>query len=279
MTASAIGALALAAAALAIGMIPLGGAGIPRRGSHPDRAALADAGWPHGTARWELVRLGALIGGIAVARAAGLAPAVGMLAGLLPSIAIRVRAQGARDRARGSVAQLLLATHALLRSGIPLPEAVRRAAAGCADRLARRPFEHAIERFDLGDPLGDALGAAAATAGDRRLAATLHTLALGVSERLPIDRAASLLEAVAERAVYDQRLDAEIRARTAGVRAQCYLLAAIVPCLALYLVATMPGLGATLSTPLGTHVLIPVAATLELGGIALSRRIVRGATR
>lgn len=279
MTATTLGALALAAAVLAIGMVPLGGTWLPRLGPHPDRSALADAGWPFGSARWELVRALAVIGGIAIARAAGIAPLFGLAAGLVPSVVIRVRAQAARDRARGSVAQLLLGAHALLRSGVALPEALRRAAAGCADRLARRPFELAIERFDLGDALDDAIRRAASAARDRRLAATLHTLALAVTERLPIERAASLLEAMAERAVHEERLDAEIRARTAGVRAQSYLLAAIVPCLVLYLVATMPGLGATLSTALGRNVLIPLAAVLEIAGIVVSRRIVRGATR
>jgi Flp pilus assembly protein TadB len=71
----------------------------------------------------------------------------------------------------------------------------------------------------------------------------------------------------------------DVRARTAGVRVQSYLLAAIVPALALYLVATMPGLGATLATTLGRTVLIPVAAALEVAGIVLNRRVVRGISR
>ena len=279
MTATALGALAAAAAALAIGMVPLGGAWIPRLRRHPDVAVLLDVGWERGLGRWELMRAAAMVVGIALARSAGIVPFAGAALGVVPSIVIRIRAQAARDRARGSTARLLVNAHALLSSGIALPEALRRAAAGCEDRVARRPFELAIERFDLGDALDDAIRAAAAGVRDRRLAATFHTLALGVTERLPIERAAALVEAMAERAVHDERLDAEIRARTAGVRVQSYLLAAIVPCLALYLVATMPGLGATLSTTLGRTVLVPLAAALEVGGIAVSRRIVRGALR
>ncbi|MCA1831506.1 MAG: type II secretion system F family protein [Actinobacteria bacterium] len=279
MSGTTLGTLAAAATALALGLLPLGGAWLPRVGPHPERAALADAGWALGPGRWEMLRALIVLGGVAVASVAGLAPATGIALGLAPSIVVRARAQAARDRARGSVAKLLLNAHALLRSGVALPEALRRAAAGCEDRLARRPFELALERFDLGDALDVAITHAAATAADRRLADTFHTLALGVTERLPIERAASLLEAMAERAVHDERLDAEVRARTAGVRVQTYLLAAIVPCLGLYLVATMPGLGATLSTTLGRTVLIPLAAVLEVGGIVVSRRIVRGATR
>jgi Flp pilus assembly protein TadB len=279
VTNALVGALALGAAVLAVGMMPLLGAWVPKLGRHPDEAALADAGWRLGLLRWECLRVLAVIGGVALAHSLAIFPPAGAALGLVPSIAARMRAQGARDRARASVTQLLLSTHAVLRSGIALPEALRRAAAGCEDRLARRPFEVAIERFDLGDALDDAIRGAVAGSADRRLVATFHTLALGVTERLPIERAASLLEAMAERAVHDERLDAEIRARTAGVRVQSYLLAVIVPALALYLVATMPGLGATLGTTLGRTVLVPGAGILEVAGIVVSRRIVRGISR
>jgi Flp pilus assembly protein TadB len=279
VTAALVGALALGAAVLAIGMLPLLGSWVPRLGRHPDETALADAGWRLGIPRWEGLRVLMVVAGVALAHALAIFPPTGAALGLAPSIVARLRAQAARDRARASVAQLLLSAHAMLRSGIALPEALRRAASGCEDRLARRPFEVAIERFDLGDALDDAIRGAVAGSADRRLVATFHTLALGVTERLPIERAASLLEAMAERAVHDERLDAEIRARTAGVRVQSYLLAAVVPALALYLVATMPGLGATLGTVLGRTVLVPGAGVLEIAGIVVSRRIVRDISR
>jgi len=276
LTPPLIGALAAATAVLAVGLLPIANSWIPTWGQHPDAPDLADAGWRSGLARWEGLRLLTVLLGVAIAHAIGILPPAGLALGLIPSIAIRSRAQAARDRARASLAQVLLDTHAMLRSGVALPEALRRAAAGCPEPLARRPFERAIQRFDLGDSLDDAFRDAVATSADRRLSATFHTLALGVSERLPIERAASLVEAMAERAVHDRRVDAEVRARTAGVRFQSHLLAAIVPALALDLVATMPGLGATLGTPLGRTVLLPAAAALEIAGVVMSRRIVRG---
>jgi Flp pilus assembly protein TadB len=221
------------------------------------------------------VRVACAIAGVALATVLG-APPVGACAlAIAPSIVVRLRAQAARERARSALTKVLQEAHALLRSGVALPEALRRAAAGCDDAIARRPIAAALRRFDLGDPLDDAIRAAAATTLDRRAVAVLHTLALGVSQRLPIERAAALLDAMAERAVYDERLDAEVRARSAGARMQSYLLAAVVPALALYLVATMPGLGATLATGLGRTVLVPLAVGLEVAGIAVSRRIVR----
>jgi Flp pilus assembly protein TadB len=275
VTAPAVGALAIAAAVLAVAAVPLAASWHPRLGSHPDRAALEDAGWRHGVGRWECLRLVATVAGLAIGGALGASPLVAAGLAIAPSFGVRLRAQAARDRARPALTRLLQQTHALLRSGVALPDALRRAAAATDDAIARRPFELALRRFDLGDPLDVAIRAAAGAARDGRAAAALHTLALGVSERLPIERAAALLEAMAERGAYGDRLDAEVRARAAGVRVQSYVLAAVVPGLALYLGVTMPGLGATLGTGLGRGVLIPAAVALEIAGIAASRRIVR----
>jgi len=276
LNAALAGALALAAAILALALAALGAPSVRRIDRHPDRAALADAGWRFGLAWWEAGRVTSVALGAGLASLVGVPPILGFVVGLGPSVAVRIRAQGARDRARASVTELLLAAHGMLRSGVALPEALRRASVGCEDVLARRPFALALQRFDLGEPLDAAIRDAAANAPDPRTALLLHTLALGVTERLPIERAASLLEALAERAIFEERLAAEVRARAAGVRTQSYALAAVVPCLALYLVATMPGLGATLATPIGRGVLIPLAIVLEVAGVVAARRVVRG---
>lgn len=274
-----IGALSAAAAVTALAVLPLGVAWRLGPIRHLDRAALADAGWTYGLARWEAIRAASALAGVLISAAVGIAPIVGVAASIGPSIVIRIRAEGARDRARSAVAQLLATAHAMLRSGIALPEALRRAAAGCDDVLARRPIELALTRFDLGEPLDGSIRDSARVAPDRSSAEMLHTLALGITERLPIERAAALVEALADRAIHEQRLDAEVRARSSGARTQSYLLAAIVPALALYLIATMPGLGATLASPLGRFVLVPLAVGLELAGILFGRRIVREGSR
>lgn len=275
---AAVGALAIVTALMALALLPHADAWRPRWPAHPDATALRDAGW-HVTVRsWEGVRIATTGFAVLALALIGLAP-LGLIFGTAPSLAVRLRAQWARERARGELPRLLVGTHAGLRSGLALPEALRRALHSCSDPLARRPFEDAIRHFDLGDPLDAALRVAAGSSRDRRATDALHTLALGVAERLPVERAAALLEAVAQRATHEVTLDAEIRARSAGVRSQMYLLAALVPALALYLIATMPGLAATLSGPLGRTVLIPGAVTLELVGILASRRIVRSVAR
>ena len=96
---------------------------------------------------------------------------------------------------------------------------------------------------------------------------------------MPYDRAGILVAAVADRLAFEERLDEEIRARTAGLRSQVVLLALVVPALAAYLAFTVPSLAATLGQPIGRFVLIPVAAVLEVIGVLASRRAVDGVRR
>lgn len=275
MSPGLIGGLSVAAAIFAVGLLPLGRQWRFPRLAHPDRSALRESGWKVSLRRWEAMRVMAVVVGCVIGSSAGMPVATGAILGLLPSVVARVRAGTARDRARRSLAPLLVATHAGLRSGLALPEALRRAVAGCDDAIARRPFDEALARFDLGDPLDVALGVGATRSGDPRVSDAMQTLALGVSERMPIDRAALLLNAVAELVRHDEGVEIEVRARSAGIRLQLYLLAAVVPILALYLLATMPGLAATLGGTLGRTVLVPGAVVLEVAGIVVSRRIVR----
>jgi Flp pilus assembly protein TadB len=104
----------------------------------------------------------------------------------------------------------------------------------------------------------------------------LEVLALVAGERLAASRAAAIVASVADRLSFEERLGEEIRARTSGIRAQIVLLALLVPALSGYLVLTMPGLAITLASPLGAHVLVPLAILLEVAGIVASREIVRG---
>ncbi|HEY6959523.1 MAG TPA: hypothetical protein VI814_11920 [Candidatus Limnocylindria bacterium] len=244
---------------------------------HPDAAPLALA-----LPGWSLVRL-EVTRALAVASAAialaplGLLP-LAVFAAVVPSAALRWRMSIARERAAARSLDVLQAVHAALRGGIPLALALRLAIER-SDPLAGDPFVHALEAFDLNVPLDDALRAAAATAHDRRVAMALEALALLAAEQLPASRSATVVASVVDRLTFERRLAEEVRARSGGVRAQIVLLALLVPALALYLTATMAGLRATLATPLGTHVLIPAAALLELAGIVASRGIVRGVAR
>jgi Flp pilus assembly protein TadB len=68
----------------------------------------------------------------------------------------------------------------------------------------------------------------------------------------------------------------EVRARSAGQRAQIWLLAVIVPGMFLYLHWMSPDLLSVLdSTLFGRLILFPLAVSLEIAGILLSFRIAR----
>lgn len=281
MTGSLVGALALATAVVALVLgLSLREATPPRFAlPHPDASALRDAGWKGGLRRWEALRAALVAGAALTAAVLGVPVAVALLAGLSPSVWIRLRAEAARDRARRALGRILATTEGALRSGVSLPDALRRASEAGGDTLASRPFADAVRAFDLGASLDAALLAAAEVSGDRRLRLALGTIALGIAERLPRERLADLLAIVADRTSFEERLDDEVRARAAGARQQQRLLAALVPALAAYLTFTMPTLAGTLGSDLGRFVLIPAAVILEVTGIVLGRRVVSEAVR
>jgi len=191
------------------------------------------------------------------------------------SLVRRVHAYLARERAAAACLAILQATHAGLRGGLPLVAALRQALVSC-DGLGREPFDDALRAFELNAGLDDALVAARARTHEARVVTALDALALVASEELASARAASLIGSVADRLAFDAHLREEVDARASGARTQIVILALVVPALALYLVITLPGLGATLATPIGTHVLVPAAIVLELAGILASRSIVKG---
>lgn len=249
-------------------------------GRHPDMHALGDAGWPRSLWEWEGIRAVCVVVAAALAFSVGFPPAAAMFAAVIaPSIAARSRAQTARRRSRLGTTRLVRATEAGLRSGRSLAEALRRAIDASDDPLARRPFADALREFDLGAPLDEALRSSASRAQDGRVRMAVETLAIGVASRLPGDRAAVLVGAVADRLAFEERLEEEVRARTSGLRSQVLLLAAIVPALSMYLALTVPSLGATLAGPLGRTVLVPAAIALEVIGVLATRRAFAGRLR
>ena len=283
MTTEAAGALAAALAMTSAIFAPFArGRSWPSlRIEHPDLRQLDEANWCGPLWRWEALRAGCILAGGMLALAASL-PLLGCVAlsALAPSIGVRSRAAAARRRARLVETRLLRATEAALRSGASVPEALRRATDGTDDRLARRPFVEALRAFDLGAPLDQALRTAADRSGiDARSRLAFETLAIGIESRLPHDRAAILVAAVADRLGFEERLDEEVRARTGGLRAQVILLALVVPAIAAYLALTVPSLAATLGQPIGRFVLIPAATLLEVVGVIASRRATVGMRR
>ena len=283
MTVEVAGALAAALATCSVIFAPFARGGWPRsiHVAHPDLFELQDADWRRPLWQWEALRASCVL--VAATLSFALPVPVFVVVALSavgPSILLRSRAAAARWRARLAMTHLLRATEAALRSGASVPEALRRATQATSDRLARRPFVEALRAFDLGAPLDQALRTAAGrSATDARSRLGFETLAIGIESRLPYDRAAILVAAVADRLSFEERLDEEVRARTGGLRAQVILLSLVVPAIAAYLALTVPSLGATLGQPIGRFILFPAAAALEIIGVIASRRAVAGARR
>lgn len=264
----------LAAATATVAVLLLGAAPrtwvVPR---HPDAAALAIAlpGWS--LTRWELVRAAIVATAVAVLGHFWFVAAPAAV--IAPSAVLRWRVHVVRGRGAAACAAILQATHAGLRSGQPLVAALRAALAPHAE-LTRAPFDEALHAFELNADLGEALDRARGRAADRRIATALDALALAAAEDLPALRASALVASVAERLSFETQLRAEIEARSSGARTQIVILALVVPLFALYLGMTMPGLAATLTSPIGARVLVPAALVLEVAGVVASRAIVAG---
>lgn len=251
----------------------------PRPGwPHPESGRLRDAGWRWSASRWEAARLCVAATAAATAWAAALDPAAAFGLGLLaPTLVLRLRSDARRERAGYQALDQLRAVRAALASGASLAEAIRRGVASVTDDIASRPLLRVVREFSVGASLSDALRGAASEAPSR-LRPALLTLAIGVEERLPVPQIGLLVDAVVEWLSFEEQLEEEVRARTSGMQLQIWAMAAIVPALALYLAATVPIVGGTLRSDLGTHVLIPAAATLEIVGISLARGVARDVT-
>ncbi|MBI2983008.1 MAG: hypothetical protein HYY42_02295 [Chloroflexi bacterium] len=275
-----VGALSAATAAIALVLVlSLRGEAPDVALPHPDASALRDAGWDRGLRRWEALRAGIVLSVLTAAFALGIPVGLVLLAAVAPSIWIRLRAETARDGARRAFGRVLAGTESALRSGLSLPDALRRGSDVAADGLASRPLVDALRAFDLGAGLDSSLLEAARSCRDERARVAIMSLAIGIAERLPRERLADLMAAIADRVAFEERLEDEVRAKAAGVRQQQRLLALLVPALATYLAVTMPTLAVTLGSDLGRFVLIPGAVALEAAGVILGRRVVRGALR
>lgn len=272
-----VAGVAFSVAVASAGLAALAPLGLPAHLTHPDAIDLALVLPRWDLSRWEGLRLGAVASAAAIAIPAGAWP-LAIAVAFVPSLALHVRGARARERAAAGSVDVLHGTHAAMRGGMPLARALRLA----LDRVepeVRRPFDEALRSFELNASFADAVRSVRERVRDRRVALALDALALVASEQLPAPKGAAVIASVADRLTFEGRLLDEIRARTSGVRAQIVILALLVPAIATYLAATMPGLGTTLASPLGRYLLIPIALVFEIVGVVASRSIVRGLAR
>jgi len=202
----------------------------------------------------------------------------GACVGVRPRELARTLGSGRRRReADESIIPALESIAAASRAGSPLRDALalalERARTDLRDRISA-----ALARERLGDPLDGAL-AAARDGASPAVDAVLADVELAAGARLGAERVAALFEESLLGLRFEREVRRDLVARTAGQRFQIWLLAAVVPALALYLSAMSPTLADELASPLGHGVLIPAGALFEIAGILLSRRILERACR
>jgi Flp pilus assembly protein TadB len=207
-------------------------------------------------------------------------PVLGILgagAGLiLPRLYLAWLVHAQAGRSEAVAPGLLQAIVAGLTAGNTYLDALRHARRACNDPWISEDLDFVIQRFLLNVPLSDSLREARAHVTTRNLGLIWETLSICDANHLPTQAARTLLVELSSAVQFNVQLANEVRARSAGQRAQIWLLAVIVPGMYLYLRLVNPQLLSVLDeSMLGRFVLFPLAAVLEIAGIALSIRIAR----
>jgi Flp pilus assembly protein TadB len=207
-------------------------------------------------------------------------PVLAMLAGAAGLLAPRlylawlVHAQSRRSEAEAP--RLLQAVLSGLAAGSTYLDALRQARLICADPWICQDLDFVIQRFMLDVPLHESLQEVRGRVGTRNLGLIWETLTICTANHLPTQAARTLLFELSSTVQFNLQLAGEVRARSSGQRAQIWLLAVIVPGMYLYLRLMSPQLLNVLDeTLVGRYILFPLAAALEVIGIALSFRIAR----
>jgi len=207
-------------------------------------------------------------------------PVLGIFGGgaglLLPRLYLGWLVYAQARRSEAEAPRLLQALVAGLTAGSTYLDALRHARRTCADPWISEDLDFVIQRFVLNVPLHDSLREVRARVTTRNLGLVWETLSIGHANHLPTQAARTLLVELSSAVQFNVQLANEVRARSSGQRAQIWLLAVIVPGMYVYLRLMSPQLLSVLDeTMIGRFVLFPLAAALEVAGIALSLRIAR----
>jgi Flp pilus assembly protein TadB len=195
---------------------------------------------------------------------------------VLPRIYLSWLVHSQARRSEAAAPALLQGIVAGLSAGNTYLEALRHARRSSTDPWISEDLDFVIQRFILNAPLSDSLREVRARTTTRNLGLIWETLSMCDANHLPTQAARTLLVELSSAVQFNVQLANEVRARSAGQRAQIWLLAVIVPAMYFYLRLVNPQLLSVLDeTMLGRFVLFPLAAVLEVAGIALSLRIAR----
>jgi Flp pilus assembly protein TadB len=207
-------------------------------------------------------------------------PVLALFAGgtgvLVPRIYLAWLVHAQSRRSESEAPRLLQAVLSGLATGNTYLDALRQARLTCTDPWIQEDLDYVIQRFLLDVPLQESLQAVRARVMTRNLGLIWDTLRICAANQLPTQAARTLFFELSSTVQFNVQLANEVRARSSGQRAQIWLLAVIVPGMYVYLKLMSPQLLSVLDeTTVGRYVLVPLAAALEVIGLALSFRIAR----
>jgi Flp pilus assembly protein TadB len=207
-------------------------------------------------------------------------PVVAVLAGAagfaVPRLYLDGLVRAQRRRTEAEAPHMLQVILASLAAGSTYLEALDEARNRAADRWLRDDLDHVVNEFHLGVPLERSIAEVRTASAGRNLSLVWDNLAICIANRIPAQRAKGLFVELSSTVQFNVQVQQEVRARSAGQRAQIWLLALIVPGLFFYLRLVDSDLFSVLDeTSLGRWVLLPVAVALEVLGIVLSFRLAR----
>lgn len=195
---------------------------------------------------------------------------------LVPRLYLAWLVQAQSRRSESEAPRLLQAVLSGLTAGNTYLDALRQARLTCTDPWIREDLDYVIQRFLLDVSLHQSLQTVRARVATRNLGLIWETLTICAANQLPTQAARTLFFELSSTVQFNVQLANEVRARSSGQRAQIWLLAVIVPGMYLYLRLMSPQLLSVLDeTIVGRYVLVPLAAALEVIGLALSFRIAR----
>ena len=195
---------------------------------------------------------------------------------LVPRLYLAWLVHAQSRRSESEAPRLLQAVLSGLTGGSTYLDALRQARLTCTDPWIREDLDFVIQRFLLDVPLQESLQVVGDRVVTRNLGLIWETLMICAANQLPTQAARTLFFELASTVQFNVQLANEVRARSSGQRAQIWLLAVIVPGMYLYLRMMSPQLLSVLDeTAVGRYILFPLAAALEVIGIALSFRIAR----
>lgn len=225
-------------------------------------------GWGPGPLLAGCLGLGIAAGSLAWGFSLQLGLVVGTSAALAPLAVLWLRTAGHERRIEREVIACTRQLSGHLAAGENLYRSIRQLA-GSRNNPVEAALGRTADEFRFDRPLAAVLTSASARADYRPLALLLTVLAQLARHGTQGQAAADVLDLVARQLEQGLRAREQLTERTRGIAIQIYVVAAAIPLMAIWLWQSSPYRFSVFELPLGRTVLLPVAISLELLGLAL----------